>query len=59
MVDLVTYIFKYLNTGEITPEGSFTNASVKELYKSEHVCTSMKRLRVILDAKNEKKVMET
>ena len=30
MVDLGTYIFKYLNTGEIKPEESFTNAHVKE-----------------------------
>ena len=29
MVDLVTYIFKDLNTGEITPKELFTNAYVQ------------------------------
>ena len=51
MVDLGTYIFKYLNTGKITPEESFTNAYVEEVYESEHVRTATKRLCVILDAK--------
>ena len=63
MVDLDTYIFKDLNTGKITPEESFTNAYVEEVYESEHVRTATKRLRVILEAKYEKsdlhKVMET
>ena len=40
----------------------FTNAYSKEVYESEHVCNSTKRLRVIYDAKHEKsdlhKVME-
>ena len=62
MVDLGKYIFKDSNTGKITPEESFTNAYVKELYESEHVRTAEKRLHVILDAKYEKedlhKVME-
>ena len=62
MVDLGTYMLKNLNTGEIIPEESFTNAYVKEVYKSENVRTAAKRLRVILDAKYEKadlhKVME-
>ena len=47
MVDLGTYTFKYLYTGEITPEESFTNAYVKELYESEHVLITTKLLRVI------------
>ena len=34
MVDLGTYMFKYLNKGKITPEESFTNAYVQELYES-------------------------
>ena len=51
MVDLGTYIFKDFNTGKITPEELFTNAYVKEVYKSEHVRTATKKLRVILDAK--------
>ena len=42
MVDLGTYIFKGLNTGKITPEESFTNAYVKELYESENVRTATK-----------------
>ena len=54
MDDLGTYIFKDLNTGKITPEESFTNAYVKEVYESEHVQNSAKLLRVILYAKYEK-----
>ena len=63
MVDSGTYIFKYLNTGKITPEEYLTNYQAKELYDSEHVHTSTKKIPVILDAKYEKaylyKVMET
>ena len=51
MVYLGTYIFSNLNTGKITPEESFTNAYVEELYESEHVHTYTKRLCVMLDAK--------
>ena len=54
MVDLGTYIFKYLNKGKITPEESFTNAYAKEVYYPEHVRTTIKTLCVILDAKYEK-----
>ena len=54
MVDLGTYTFKDLNTGEITPEESFTNDYVKEVYESEHVHTATKQLCVILYAKYEK-----
>ena len=50
MVNLGTYIFKYLNTGKITPEEYFTSAYVEEVYESEHVRTAVKQLRVILDA---------
>ena len=53
MVYLGTYIFKDLNTEKITPDESFTNAYVKELYDSEHSRTSTKILRVVLDAKYE------
>ena len=34
MVDLGTYIFKYLNAGKITLEESFTDSYVKEVYES-------------------------
>ena len=54
MVDLGTYMFKYLNTNKITPEESFTYAYVEELYDPEHIHTATKRLRVILDSKYEK-----
>ena len=52
MVYLGTYIFKDLNTGKIKPEEPFTNDYVEEVYESEHVHTTTKRLRVILDAKH-------
>ena len=62
MVDLGTYIFKYLNAGKITPEEFFTNSYVKEVYKSENVRTATKQLHAILYAKYQKsdlhKVME-
>ena len=62
MVNLGTYIFKDLNTGEIKPGYFFTNAYVEEVYESEHEPTATERLNVILDAKYEKenlhKVME-
>ena len=62
MVDLSTYIFKDLNIGKITPEESFTNVYIEEVYGSEHVRTATKLLHVILYAKYEKsdlhKVME-
>ena len=54
MVELGTYIFKDLNTGKITPEESFNNAHVKEVYESEHVRNATKLLRVILDDKYKK-----
>ena len=63
MVDLGMYEFKYLNTGKLTPEESINNAYVYEVYESEHVRSTTKRLRVTLDSKYEKadlhKVMET
>ena len=36
MVDLGTYILRYLNTRKITPEELFTNAYIEEVYESEH-----------------------
>ena len=51
MVNLCTYIFKYLNTGKTTPEELFTNAYVEEEYELEHVRTDVKQLCIILDAK--------
>ena len=62
MVHLGTYIFKYLNTGKVTPEEPFTNSYVEEVYDSDQLRNAKKRLRIILDAKYEKsdlhKVME-
>ena len=54
MVDMGTYGFKYLNTGEIVPEESFTNNNAEDIHKSEQVCNSAKRLGIILDDKDEK-----
>ena len=51
MVDMGTYEFKDLNTGNIKPEELFMNAYIEEVCKSEHVRTSTKQLRGILDAK--------
>ena len=51
MINLGTYIFKYLSTGKIIPEELFTNDYVEEVYESEYVRTATKILRVILDAK--------
>ena len=34
MVELGTYLFKYLNTKKITPEESFSGANAKEVYES-------------------------
>ena len=54
MVDMSMYEFKYLNTGKITPEESSMNAYTEEVYESEQVHTSIKKLRVILYEKHEK-----
>ena len=54
MVDLGTYTFKILNTGEIMPGKLFTGAYVKKLYELEHVCTATKQWFVILYVKYEK-----
>ena len=54
MVDLVTYEFKYFETGNSTPEESFMRAYTEEVYELEHVCTCNKLLRVIIYAKDEK-----
>ena len=43
IVDLGMYVFKYLNTGEIKPEGSFTGTYVEDVYESVHVHTDTKR----------------
>ena len=63
MVDLGTYVFKDLNIGKNKTEEQFTDAYVKEVYKSEHVRTDAKRLLIILYAKygdvDLHKVMET
>ena len=62
MVDLGTYIFKDLDTEQITPEEYFTNAHVKEVYESDHVRTTTRWLCIILNSEYEKsdllKVME-
>ena len=54
MVDLGMYIFKDLNTGNIKPEEQFTNVNAEEVYESDHLRTSTKKLLVILDYKYEK-----
>ena len=51
MIDLGTYDIKYLNTGKITPEKSFTNVYIDEVYELEQVRTSAKQLHTILYAK--------
>ena len=53
-VDFGPYQFKYLNTGENTPEEYFLNAYVDEVYELKHVLTSTKILRTIVYAKYEK-----
>ena len=62
MVDLGTYVFTDLNAGKIKLEELFIDAYVEEVYKSEHIRTATKRLRLILYAKYENsdlhKVME-
>ena len=52
MIDLGTYEIKYLNTGKMTPEKSFTNAYIDEIYELEQVRTSTKQLHTNLYAKN-------
>ena len=42
VIKLSTYVFKYLNTGEITPEEFFTDPYAKEVYESEYVHTDKK-----------------
>ena len=63
MIDLGTYLCKYLNIGEIKPEEQFTDAYVEEVYKTEHVHTATKRFHVVLYDKYKKidlyQVMET
>ena len=63
MVDLGTYVFEALNTGGEITKGSFTNAYVEEVYRSEILRIETKLLRVILDSKYKKEdlheVMET
>ena len=54
MVDSGEYLFKDLNSREIKPEESFTDAYAEELYESEYLHTVTKRLRVVLDAKYKK-----
>ena len=48
------YGFKHLNTGKITTEEYLMNAYVEGVLASEHIHTSTKWLRTILDAKKEK-----
>ena len=56
MVDLYKYSFKYLNTGEITPEESFMNAYTEDNYESEQIHPAHKKLRVILYDKYKKAI---
>ena len=41
------------NTGNITPEESFTDAYSQEVHEPEQVCTSTEQIRLMLDAKYE------
>ena len=54
MVDLNMYQVKYLNTGKITPDEYFMNTYLEEVFESQHVRTSTKKLCTILDAKHKK-----
>ena len=47
MVALGTYSFIDLHAGKISPEESFSNAYVEEVYDSEHVRSATTRLVVI------------
>ena len=51
MVDLGAHEFKDLNKGGITPNESFLDDSMEEIYESEQDLTYTKRLCTILDAK--------
>ena len=51
MVYFGACVFKDLNTGEIKPEESFTDAFIEEVYESERVRTSTKLVSVILYSK--------
>ena len=53
MVDIGTYEFKYLNTGEITPKEVFMNYYAEEMHELEQFLTSTERLSFILYAKYE------
>ena len=53
IVDLSVYKFKDLNTGNITPEESFTNSYTEEIHELKQVRSSNKQFYVILDAKYE------
>ena len=59
MIYLCTYQFKDLNTVKIIPEELFMNAYVEEVFESEHVRTSNKLLRTLLDDKYEKAYLNT
>ena len=54
MVDMGNDEIKDLNTGNITPEGLFTNDYKEETHKSEQLRTSAKWWHVISNAKYEK-----
>ena len=56
MIDLVTYTFKALTTGKITPEEYFMNAYVEELVETEHIHTSNNQLFTILDANTKRNI---
>ena len=54
MKNLGTNEFLIFNTGKITPQKSFVNLYIEEVYGSENLFTSTKLLYIILYAKYEK-----
>ena len=58
MIDLRTYEFKNLNTGELTPEYFFPNFYAGKTNESDQVRTYNKLLRLIFYVKCERKFLK-
>ena len=56
IVDLGMNKFKYLNTGNITPDESFMNAYTEDNYELEQIHISNKRLRLIYMTNTKSKI---
>ena len=54
LVHLNMYDFNILNSVKIIPEEPFMNSYAEGIHELEQICTSTKRLRIVLDAKYEK-----